>query len=94
MRKKILLSGIAGLFMMVSPFSKIQAQAPVAEKSEVSVSEVQESLDYLSSDELEGRETGTSGLETAAQYIEQQFSKAGLQPYFETYRDRKINYSF
>ena len=59
MRKKILLSGIAGLFMMVSPFSKIQAQAPVAEKSEVSVSEVQESLDYLSSDELEGRETGT-----------------------------------
>ena len=51
------------------------------------VSEVKQSLTYLASDALEGRQTGTVGLEKAAVYIESVFKSNKIKPYFETYRD-------
>ncbi len=48
---------------------------------------IKESLNYLSSDELQGRKFGTEGIEKAANYIQKQFKKADLKPYFSTYRD-------
>lgn len=44
-------------------------------------------VSYLASDELEGREVGTVGIEKAAMYIEAVFEKNGIKPYFETYRN-------
>ena len=49
--------------------------------------EVAATLKYLSSDELQGRATGTNGIELAAQYIEQYFERHDLKPFFETFRD-------
>jgi len=37
-------------------------------------------VEFLASDELEGRGLGTTGLEKAAEYIAEEFKKAGLQP--------------
>ncbi|NOT50893.1 MAG: M20/M25/M40 family metallo-hydrolase [Chitinophagaceae bacterium] len=37
-------------------------------------------IEFLASDKLEGRRTGTQGEELAMQYITDQFKKAGLQP--------------
>lgn len=54
---------------------------------EISEAEVAASLEYLSSEELQGRKTGTDGIEMAAQYIEKVFSENGIEPYFQTYRD-------
>jgi Zn-dependent M28 family amino/carboxypeptidase len=48
---------------------------------------VESSLTYLASDELEGRETGSVGIEKAAVYIENIFKEHNLKPYFKTYRD-------
>ncbi len=48
---------------------------------------VKESMEYLASDELGGRATGSEGIEKAAVYIENYFKKNNIQPYFETYRD-------
>ncbi|MGB5420464.1 M20/M25/M40 family metallo-hydrolase [Algibacter sp.] len=45
------------------------------------------SLQYLASDELEGRNTGSEGIEKAAVFIENQFNQNNIKPYFETYRD-------
>ncbi|AUP80267.1 M28 family metallopeptidase [Flavivirga eckloniae] len=45
------------------------------------------SLEYLASDALEGRNTGSAGIEKAAVFIEDFFKKNNVQPYFETYRD-------
>ena len=45
------------------------------------------SLKLLSSDSLAGRETGTVGIEKAADHIEQVFKKFNVQPYLETYKD-------
>ncbi len=44
-------------------------------------------MDFLASDELQGRDTGSEGIEKAADFIEAVFVKNGVQPYFETYRD-------
>ncbi|WP_298238465.1 M28 family peptidase [uncultured Algibacter sp.] len=48
---------------------------------------VKANLEYLASDALEGRNTGTKGIEKAAVFIENYFKKNKVEPYFETYRD-------
>lgn len=53
----------------------------------ISKEEIQEKMEYLASDELGGRETGSPGLEKAAVYIEDFFKANKIKPYFETYRD-------
>ena len=44
-------------------------------------------MNFLASDELQGRDTGSEGIEMAADFIEMAFVKNGVQPYFESYRD-------
>ncbi|WP_062062213.1 M20/M25/M40 family metallo-hydrolase [Aquimarina longa] len=54
---------------------------------ETKASEVSDIINFLASDELGGRDTGSEGLEKAAQFIEEEFKSYGVAPYFETYRD-------
>jgi len=49
--------------------------------------ELRESVTYLASDELEGRDTGSEGIEKAAAFIAEKFKAYGVKPYFESYRD-------
>ncbi|SHH83917.1 M20/M25/M40 family metallo-hydrolase [Flavobacterium defluvii] len=58
----------------------------------VEESEVSDFLKYLSSDELEGRETGTKGIEKAAVFLEDFFKKNNIKPYFASYRDTLTNF--
>ncbi|OYU79541.1 MAG: peptidase M28 [Flavobacterium sp. BFFFF1] len=44
-------------------------------------------LRALTSDEMEGREAGTPGIEKAAVLLENYFKQINIQPYFKTYRD-------
>jgi len=48
---------------------------------------VEKTIEFLASDVLQGRDTGSLGIEMAAQFIEARFENAGVQPYFDTYRD-------
>lgn len=45
-----------------------------------SVARMRKSVDYLASDRLEGRRTGTAGEKLAYDYISNEFNKAGLSP--------------
>lgn len=67
------------------------AQLEVSSSSEilnfVTSEELKESVHYLASDELEGRATGSEGIEKAAVYIENKLKTYGVLPYYETYRD-------
>lgn len=45
-------------------------------------------IDFLASDVLEGRETGTRGFEVAARYVASQFALAGLEPRMQEVRLR------
>lgn len=76
MRNIILVLGL--LLVMGCKPSKIEL---------ATVSDVENSLTYLASDELEGRNTGTKGIEKAAVFIEDYFKKNNIKPYFKTYRD-------
>ena len=53
---------------------------------------VVKTLKYLTSDELEGRETGTEGIEKASMYLENLFKQNNVKPYFKTYRDTLSNF--
>lgn len=50
-------------------------------------------MNYLASDELQGRDSGSEGIELAAQFIEKHFEENGIIPYYTTYRDTLSNYS-
>ncbi|AUS04702.1 M28 family metallopeptidase [Pseudotamlana carrageenivorans] len=48
---------------------------------------VEKHMNYLASDALEGRKTGSEGLEKAAVYMESFFRSHDIKPFFQTYRD-------
>lgn len=50
-------------------------------------------ISYLASDELQGRDSGSPGIEKAAEFIEQHFEESGVKPYFSSYRDTLQNFS-
>ncbi|HET8809877.1 MAG TPA: M20/M25/M40 family metallo-hydrolase [Flavobacteriaceae bacterium] len=85
MKKPILL--LLSIFtLLIFPGTKTYAQTKIS-SYEITSESIQNSLNYLASDSLKGRKTGTPGIEKAADYIESVFEKFGIQPYFETYRD-------
>lgn len=49
--------------------------------------DIKSSMDYLASDELAGRATGSDGIEKAAVFIENYLKELDIKPFFETYRD-------
>ena len=53
----------------------------------ITTDEMNSIVSFLASDELQGRDTGSQGIETAAKYIEDYFVNIGVKPYYETYRD-------
>ena len=57
-------------------------------KKNVQSSAIKKHIEFLASDELEGRKTGTAGIDEAATYIIKQFQTAGVKPYFTSYRDK------
>src|SRR5919199_1018902 len=53
-------------------------------------------VEYLASDQLQGRDVGSPGFEKAAAYVAEQFERAGLQPgaegtYFQRVQFTKIS---
>ena len=88
-------------FVLLACKSKVSTVSEKASQSQVESSEiayiveqneVSDFLKYLSSDELEGRETGTRGIEKAAVFLEDFFKKNNVKPYFNTYRDTLTNF--
>ncbi|HET8754093.1 MAG TPA: M20/M25/M40 family metallo-hydrolase [Salinimicrobium sp.] len=67
--------------------SSVQEKVISSEEIEISEAEVAATLNYLSSDELQGRKTGTAGIEKAAKFIENVFRENKIEPYYATYRD-------
>lgn len=76
-----------------APFNTSRKEANTSEtmspnlSDKIILKDVQSGLEFLASDELEGRNTGTKGIEKAAVYIENFFRENNVKPYFEIYRD-------
>ena len=56
------------------------------------VERVGDIMNYLASDDLKGRDSGSEGIEIAAKYIENYLKSYQIKPYFETYRDTLSNF--
>jgi len=65
----------------------ITAILDIAGLNAASSVELKETVSYLTSDALQGRATGTPGIEMAAKYLESKLETYNIKPYFETYRD-------
>ena len=65
------------------------------ENKEVTIdsSTVKKHLYILASDDMEGRKTGTPGIEKAAKYIENEFKRIGLKTY-DTLKDYRQTFTF
>lgn len=91
------MKNIFAVFLMVLVCSclsnrKTSETKAVIEKPEITEEAIKTSMEYLASDELEGRATGSEGLEKAAVFIENYLKSNDIKPYFETYRDSfKVN---
>ncbi|MCG2461703.1 M28 family peptidase [Flavobacteriaceae bacterium F89] len=57
-----------------------------------SAGQIQNHMEFLASDKLQGRDTGSEGLEKAAEYIEYNFQKNNIAPYFSSYKDTLSNF--
>jgi len=68
--------------------SKENIVTPRKQKVEIDSVAIKKHLYTLASDEMQGRKSGTIGIEKAAQYIAQEFKKIGLKTYnnLPTYR--------
>ena len=49
-------------------------------------------MNFLASDELQGRDSGSEGIEKAAQFIEKSFQENQVKPYYVSYRDTLSNF--
>ncbi|MCK7591852.1 M28 family peptidase [Subsaxibacter sp. CAU 1640] len=83
---------IVSILILVSCKSKVVETTETLKESDsktvvITSGELRESVTYLASDELQGRDTGSEGIEKAAIFIEEKFKKYGVKPYFESYRD-------
>ncbi|WP_299584922.1 M28 family metallopeptidase [uncultured Microbulbifer sp.] len=76
MRSKILLSGLlATLLVACTAVSTSTNTAPSA-----NIDDIRRDVNYLASEELAGRNTGSAGYLKAAQYVAEQFQSMGLAP--------------
>ncbi len=57
-----------------------------------SSSDIQIIMDFLASDDLQGRDSGSEGIAEAATFIEGIFTKNNIAPYFETFKDTLTNF--
>ncbi|MEH6535864.1 MAG: M20/M25/M40 family metallo-hydrolase [Psychroserpens sp.] len=72
------------LLLIVSCKSSVKTESkPIT----ITSAEVKSVVTYLASDQLQGRNAGSEGIENAATYIENQLKSYGVKAYYDTYRD-------
>ncbi|MVO07942.1 M20/M25/M40 family metallo-hydrolase [Flavobacterium sp. TP390] len=72
--------------------NSISESTTISAKYVAKQEDVAKTLQFLTSDDLEGRNTGSAGIEKASYFLEGIFKKNGVKPYFKTYRDTLSNY--
>ncbi|MBU2997171.1 M28 family peptidase [Cellulophaga baltica] len=81
----------------ITPVTEKEKVTPVAISSnEVQFSSsdrIEELMSFLASDDLEGRDSGSEGIEKAANFIENIFKENNVKPYFKIYKDTLSNYN-
>ena len=93
MRKILLFAALSLSLVACKSTSKDTSVKQQETVYQVKEANVIETLKYLTADELEGRDSGSQGIEKAAVYLENQFKQNNIKPYFASYRDTLSNYN-
>ena len=98
MKKLVALFAIATLIACGTQQSTVSSNdysensVTVKENNFADEKEVTKTLQFLTSDALEGRNTGSPGIEKASVFLENILKANGVDPYFKTYRDTLSNF--
>ncbi|MBT8280103.1 MAG: M28 family peptidase [Muriicola sp.] len=71
---------------------KATKNAPIDVSNFSSNQEMEAHMNYLASDELKGRDTGSEGIDLAADYIMNFLKEQDIAPYFESFQDTLDNF--
>lgn len=77
--KRLLMAGAAVLIIGCMSTADV-AVTPLPASDPVSAAEIERDMNFLASDALEGRLTGTEGYDKAAAYVAERFAQIGLTP--------------
>jgi hypothetical protein len=78
MRKILLFAAIAGA--LTAPLSSVQAQRKECNAEQITATQLRDYLTFVASDEMEGRNTPSRGLDTVAKFIAMMLSRWGAKP--------------
>ena len=81
------MKNIVFVFVALLIFSCNAQEKEVAKPIKISADGVKDVVTFLASDDIEGRDTGSEGIDEAATYVEEQLKSFGVKPFYETYRD-------
>ncbi|WP_299325242.1 M28 family peptidase [uncultured Maribacter sp.] len=84
--------GVKGSVLPASKNAQLESVKSKVSTKALSV-DIEATMTFLTSDELQGRDTGSEGIEKAADYIQNIFKNNNVLPYFASYRDTLENYS-
>lgn len=91
-RIPVLLFVVAFVFTACKSQSQNIAKSAVTEENVTATEDsVERTMNFLASDELQGRDSGSEGIEKAANYIEEVFKRSGVFPFFGSYKDSLSN---
>jgi len=76
--------------ILASPLHAQRLPDPLPGNQRITIDELRAHVQWLSSDELEGRGTGSAAIDRAAEYLAREFKRFGLEPagedgYFQTF---------
>lgn len=80
------------LLPVISQTESVTAKETRSETNFSSTLDIEKLMLFLASDELQGRDTGSEGIQKAADYIQNSFSTSNIRPYFSTYLDTLANF--
>lgn len=80
MKRLVLIAGMALVVTACAEKSAEVGTSPEEALALINQENITRHLEYLSSDELEGREPGKEGYQLAAQYVADQYAEIGLEP--------------
>ena len=93
MKKIFTLLVVFSLIYSCNTYKKNTSKTTNITVEDIDTATVRKHLYTLASDEMEGRGTGTPGIEKAAQYIEGEFKRIGLKTY-ENLKDYRQTFNF
>lgn len=90
--KKIYFLALAMLTVTVTSIAQNNVVSNISVDSKITIESIKSIMTTLTTDEMQGRNSGEEGYNKAVAYIEDIFTKNKIKPFFTTYKDTLVNF--